>query len=143
MSYDVVAFEQDALEPETAVGAGGRDTEADFDAWFDGAAWSDDADTEDPATTSPRLRAYCEILWTRFPAMNDGLSPTGEGAQQVSRALSDVLADYTYGPHLVQTSFSDAVARDALAACAAAASQAGVSLALVSAGRPTPVLPPT
>lgn len=89
MSYYILAFDPEAT------------TDADFATWWEGQAeWSEDHDYEDPAVSTPALRAFYRQVIGPFPPMNGPDAPSDEQLD-ADPGLEDRTIDYTVGRQVV------------------------------------------
>jgi hypothetical protein len=85
VSYDIFAFDITALSPDE-----------DVLAWYQKQAeWSEPHSYDDPAVTTPKLRALYRDLIAVFPPMNGPDAPDDDEA----------MTDYSIGTHIVYVGF--------------------------------------
>jgi hypothetical protein len=122
MTYDILAFDPSAT------------TNAEFDAWWGAeSAWGEDHEYEDPAVTTPALRAFYQELIQTFQPLNGPDAPDEEDIE-ANPELETLLTDYSIGSRLVYAAFSWSVAEAARALFANVARKPGVAVAFVSDG---------
>jgi hypothetical protein len=91
MSYDLMVF-------DVAAAPAGREA---FMAWYrQQSEWSEEHDYDDPAVSTPALRAWFMELIERFPAMNGPLAPKDEPEDDA------LLTDYSVGKSVIYAAFA-------------------------------------
>jgi hypothetical protein len=94
LSYDLMVF-----DPLTAP----RDRVA-FKDWYDlQTEWSEGHSYDDPAVTTPQLRAWYEEIRKTYPNMNGLGAPSDEDL--MTPGVEDRLAGYTIGEHAIYADF--------------------------------------
>lgn len=117
MSYDLMVFA--AEEAPRARKA--------FIAWFrKKTAWKERHGYQDPAVSTPELRAWLTEMTVRFPAMNGPLAPKEDPEDE------SVLTDYSIGRTVIYASFAWSKAKSAHRRSMHAAARHGVGVFEVS-----------
>jgi hypothetical protein len=94
MSYDLLVF-----DPASAP----RDRAAFLKWWEQTAEWSERHSYDDPANTTPQLRAWYEEIRTTFRNLNGPGSPTDD--ELLIPGIESRLTDYSIGHHAVYAAF--------------------------------------
>ena len=91
MSYDLMVFEPEAVPAE----------HDEFLEWYSRQTkWSEDHGYDDPANTSPHLRAWFQEMVQMFPPMNKPISLDERGGDESSTT------DYAIGTDFIYASFA-------------------------------------
>ena len=101
MSYDLMVFDP-AVAP--------RDRDA-FVAWYhEQAEWSEGHSYDDPANTTPGLRAWYEEMRQTYPNMNGPGAPSNDDL--MTPGVEDRLCDYCIGHHVIYAGFRWSLAEE-------------------------------
>lgn len=91
MSYDLMVFDVSAAPKERP----------GFLEWYDAQTeWEDEAGYEDPARSTPELRAFFMELIQKYPPMNGPFSP------ETFPEDDSIVVDYTIGADLIYLGFA-------------------------------------
>jgi hypothetical protein len=91
MSYDLMVFDVSAAPTERS----------EFLEWYDAQTeWEDEAGYEDPARSTPGLRAFFMELIQKYPPMNGPFSPESFPEDD------SIVVDYTIGADLIYMGFA-------------------------------------
>ena len=94
MSYDLMVFDP-AIAPHDR-GA--------FAEWYhQQTEWTEGHSYDDPANTTPALRAWYQAIRETYPNMNGPGAPTDEDL--LTPGVEDNLADYSIGHHVIYAAF--------------------------------------
>jgi len=91
MSYDLLVFSPENAPTERA---------AFLDWWDQTSEWEEDHDYDDPAVSTPRLRAWFVEMINTFPAMN------GPFSQEELPANESTVTDYSIGQFAIYAAFA-------------------------------------
>ena len=120
MSYDLMVFDPAAAPRERE----------EFMQWYDvQTEWAEDHEYDDPAVTTPALRAWFLEMIETFPAMN---GPYGGDEDDDDYFDNPHVSDYCIGKSVIYTAFAWSVADEAYETVCTLAAKHGVGFFDVS-----------